>query len=129
MLVCLFAEPPRVPIQGLSVRRLGVSFYSHDPSWMEKIDQLLSLLPNVKQLSIRACSIFVDFPELSAVLKRRLPHLDTLKCAFHVIAILPGIEDIERLHPLFRNYRSELIGDRDRRCKCTGMKLCLSGKK
>ncbi|CAF3365854.1 unnamed protein product [Rotaria sp. Silwood1] len=86
MLVSIYAKAPSKPIESLSVTRLDVSFIRGDPEWIEKLDQLLSLLPNIKRLFIDTCVIHIDFNELSRILKQRLLHLRFFKCEIHAIA-------------------------------------------
>ncbi|CAF3608033.1 unnamed protein product [Adineta steineri] len=43
-------------LQYLLVKRRNVSFIRDDPDWTKKLDQLLSLLPNIKQLFLNTCS-------------------------------------------------------------------------
>ncbi|CAF0819223.1 unnamed protein product [Rotaria sp. Silwood1] len=127
MLVSIYAKAPSKPIESLSVTRLDVSFIRGDPEWIEKLDQLLSLLPNIKRLFIDTCVIHIDFNELSRILKQRLLHLRFFKCEIHAIAFPVLIYNVRRYHPLFENIDLQDIDDND--CRCGGIKLCLNGQK
>jgi hypothetical protein len=126
MLVSIYSKAPTKPVQHLSVKRLDVSFIRRDPDWLEKFDQLLSLLPNIKQLFINICVIRIDFDQLSRILKQRLIHLCYLQCEIHAIAIPIKFNNLRRYHTLFENINLEDIDDDD--CPCGGLKLCLNGK-
>ncbi|CAF0745293.1 unnamed protein product [Adineta steineri] len=127
MLVSAYAKAPSKPVQYLSVKRLNVSFIRGDPDWTKKLDQLLSLLPNIKQLFIDTCVIYIDFNELSRVLSQRLIHLCYLQCEIHALGIPTKWNNVQSYHPLFKNIN--LGGFDDNNCKCGGFKIYLNGKK
>jgi hypothetical protein len=127
MLVSIFAKAPTKPMQHLSVKRLRVSFIRHDPNWMEKLDQLLSLLPNIERIFIEICIIQIDFEQFSRILKQRLIHLCYFECEIHAVAIPIRFTSVQRYHPLFQNIHLEDVDEED--CQCGGLKLCLNGKK
>jgi len=126
MLVSIYAKAPSQPIQHFTLKRLDVSFIRQDPDWIEKFDQLLSLLPNLKRLFLDTCVIRIDFDQLSRILKHRLIHLCSLKCEIHAIAISIRFDNVRRYHPLFENIDLEDIDDDN--CQCGGLKVCLNGK-
>ncbi|CAF2396213.1 unnamed protein product [Rotaria sp. Silwood2] len=125
MLVSIYTTSPSKSVKNLSVKRLDVSFIRRDPDWIEKFDQLLSLLPNVKRLFIDVCVMQIDFNQLSRILRQRLIHLRYLQCEIHAIAFPIHINNIRRYHPLFENINLQNINEND--CRCNGMKLCLNG--
>lgn len=122
MLVSIYAKAPSKPVQHLSVKRLDVSFIRCDSNWLEKFDQLLSLLPNIKQLFLEICIIRVDFNQLARILRQRLNHLCYLQCEIHAIAISIKWDNIRSYHPLLENID-------DNYCQCGGLKLCVNGKR
>jgi hypothetical protein len=128
MLVSIYAKVPSKSVQHLSVKRLDVSFIPHDPDCIQKLDQLLSLLPNLKRLFIKICITHFDFDQLSRVLKQRVIHLHHLQCEIHVNMIPIQFNNIRRYHPLFENIDLKDIDDTDD-CPCDGLKLCVNGKK
>jgi len=128
MLVSIYAKAPSKPVQHFTLKRLDASFIRQDPDWIEKFDQLLSLLPNVKRLFLDICVIRIDFDQLSRILNQRLVDLCSLKCEIHAIAIPIRFNNIQRYHPLFENIDLEDI-DEDDGCQCGGLKLCLNGKR
>jgi hypothetical protein len=127
MLVSVYAKAPSKPVQHLSVKRLDVSFIRYDPNWMENFDQLLSLLPNIKQLFLDICVIRIDFDQLSRILNQRLIHLCHLKCEIHANAFPAKLNNVRSYHRLFENLDLKDIDDNE--CQCTGLKLCLNGKR
>ncbi|CAF0886740.1 unnamed protein product [Rotaria sordida] len=127
MLVSIYAKAPSKHVEILSVTRLDVSFIRRDPNWIEKFDQLLSLLPNIKRLFIDICVIHIDFNQLSRILKQRLIHLHYLQCKIHAIAFPIKINNIQQYHPLFKNIDLKEIDNND--CRCGGIKLCLNGQR
>jgi hypothetical protein len=124
MLVSIYAKTPSKPIQNLSVQRLTVSFIRQDSDWINKFDQLLSLLPNLQKLFLQICIIRMDFDRLSRILKQRVRHLQSLECEIHAIEIPVKFLNLQRYHPLMENIHFEDIDD----CQCGGLKLCINGK-
>ena len=127
MLVSIYAKAPSKSVQHLTVKRLDVSFIPHDPEWKEKLDQLLSLLPNLKQLFLKICVRHIDFDQLSCILKQRIIHLNSLQCDIHANMIPIRFQNIQRYHPLFKNIDLKDIDDTGN-CPCDGLKLCVNGK-
>lgn len=128
MLVSIYAKVPIKPVQNLSVQRLDVSFIRQDPDWIEKFDQLLSLLPSLKQLLLDICLLHIDFNKFSRILKQRLIDLSSFKCEIHAnIFPIKLNNNIQRYHPLFKNIYLKDINDNE--CQCNGLKLCINGKK
>ena len=128
MLVSAFAKTSERLTSHLNVRRVDVSFIPHDIVWLDKLDQLLSFLPNTQRLTIKVCLLQVDFDRLSRILHQRSQQLMDFKCEIHAITIPIKFRRLRRYHPLFQMIDFEEIGDDDL-CHCDGLKLCLLGRR